>query len=760
MRPTCGCTWAAIFWPPGAAFSSCSRVRPRRWLVSVRLLLSLPSSLLPSHSSPGRRIRSDGRHANVALVHFEPRRAARLHACGMAGMRLGALSPQRELVAVVDQMLASLASSILLLRTFIQPPVLDFIAAGIDPTTLPPTSSTGTLVFFNICRMDELVARFPITDVVQLFNQYYEFCLLFIHSKRGRIMKFHADAVMAYWPGSDSADLAASAVKDVLMHCSAARHAAVDGSIIKHLDVGAGASHGNVTEANVGAHTKLDYTVIGDACNVAARLARAAIADGAEYRFLFDDVVFDLLGPQQKALRQPTMAVRGRSQPVKVYTLREQVQAPKDTPELMDKPPSSSLPLEHDTETDRAEKRRRSDDDLVSLTYVSESMGSERLSDDELQALAQQSAENNARLDITGVLFHVEHFFIQTLEGKRQDVVKLYEHIARDPRHCQVTTLVIKRITKRAYSDWNMRGIVLNKEDNGLLVLDSMSFFLSTISKSYGLLQRYSQPVVSSMLQHGQLDEQLEPKIRKGILFCSDVVSFTRICESLSSMQIVELLNRVFDVVMGSIEAHGGTVIKLLGDCVLAHFPQEKAADVVRMSVELFEKMEQLRRQSKLMGLLHVGVGLGFGELFEGPVGSDTAKDFSVIGRTQSLVFSAEAATRRAGHGLVVDSGFRDICPAEWKLEPVPQAKQEKAEAEEVEAEAAAATELFYEVVCDATAWNVDDIKRQQREILEAISVPEPMAVVAAAKSNVTRWIVAAGAVALVGLLVYKFKKE
>ena len=684
----------------------------------------------------------------MALVQFEPRRTARRFACGLAGMRLAGLSPQRELVAVVDQMLASLASSILLLRTFIQPPVLDFVAAGIDPTTLPPTSSAGTLVFFNICRMDELIARFPAADVVQLFNHYYEFCLLFIHSKRGRIMKFHADAVMAYWPGNDSADLAASAVKDVLMHCAAARHAASEGSIMKHLDVGAGASHGSVTEANVGARSKLDYTVIGDACNVAARLARAAIATGSKHRFYFDEEVFDLIGPQQKPLRQKSVLVRGRSQPVKVYTLREQVAAPTDVPVL------KQYPIQHDMQAkDGPEKQSPQDDDLVSLTYVSESIDAVRLDDDELQEIARQSSENNARLDITGVLFHVEHFFIQTLEGKRKDVVKLYERIACDHRHCQVTTLVVKHITERAYSSWNMRGILLDKEDNGLLVLDSMSFFLSTISKSYSLLQRYSQPVVSSMLQHGQLDDELQPKIRKGILLCTDVVSFTSICESLSSMQIVELLNRVFDVVMSSIEAHGGTVIKLLGDCVLAHFPEEKAPDVVRMSVELFEKMEQLRRQSQLLGLLYMGVGLGFGQLFEGPVGADTAKDFSVIGRTQSLVFSAEAATRKADHGLVIDRGFRAICPAEWHLEPLPQGQDEREEGEE-------AGECYYEVVCDATAWNVDDIKRKQREILEAIAVPESMTIVAESTSSVTRWIAVAGVVALAGMIGYHLKKN
>ena len=35
MRPTCSCTWAAICWPHGAAFSSCSKARPRLWGVYV-----------------------------------------------------------------------------------------------------------------------------------------------------------------------------------------------------------------------------------------------------------------------------------------------------------------------------------------------------------------------------------------------------------------------------------------------------------------------------------------------------------------------------------------------------------------------------------------------------------------------------------------------------------------------------------------------------------------------------------------------------
>ena len=97
---------------------------------------------------------------------------------------------------------------------------------------------------------------------------------------------------------------------------------------------------------------------------------------------------------------------------------------------------------------------------LAQLIYVSRA--SKALVGDDLQAVAAQSATDNAKRDVTGVLLCCGPHLMQLLEGEVAEIVALFEHIRRDPRHSEVELLICKNVNKRLCPDWGMELVDLD----------------------------------------------------------------------------------------------------------------------------------------------------------------------------------------------------------------------------------------------------------------------------------------------------------
>ena len=74
----------------------------------------------------------------------------------------------------------------------------------------------------------------------------------------------------------------------------------------------------------------------------------------------------------------------------------------------------------------------------------------------ELDELLAISRRNNRRLGVTGMLLHDRGGFLQVLEGNRAVVTRLFEKIARDPRHDDIRMLVTMDIEGRQFGEWSM----------------------------------------------------------------------------------------------------------------------------------------------------------------------------------------------------------------------------------------------------------------------------------------------------------------
>jgi hypothetical protein len=104
---------------------------------------------------------------------------------------------------------------------------------------------------------------------------------------------------------------------------------------------------------------------------------------------------------------------------------------------------------------------------LVRLLYASRLIdGSAAV----IESILAQSRSKNPELGITGVLCHGGGVFMQVLEGGRAPVNELYNRIARDDRHREVTLLHYEEIAERRFSNWTMGQVNLAKINASMLL--------------------------------------------------------------------------------------------------------------------------------------------------------------------------------------------------------------------------------------------------------------------------------------------------
>lgn len=91
---------------------------------------------------------------------------------------------------------------------------------------------------------------------------------------------------------------------------------------------------------------------------------------------------------------------------------------------------------------------------LLQLMYVS--TASWKLGDGELTAILDVSRANNRKRGVTGLLLHLDHGFLQILEGPEDAVQELFTTIERDARHLGIRVLIQQPVSERLFGQWSM----------------------------------------------------------------------------------------------------------------------------------------------------------------------------------------------------------------------------------------------------------------------------------------------------------------
>lgn len=91
---------------------------------------------------------------------------------------------------------------------------------------------------------------------------------------------------------------------------------------------------------------------------------------------------------------------------------------------------------------------------MYHLVYTSHAV--KPLNEPELIALLKEARDTNKKHGITGMLLYIQGKFLQVLEGNKPVVKKLFNSIAKDPRHHRVAVIMEGEYTERIFKDWTM----------------------------------------------------------------------------------------------------------------------------------------------------------------------------------------------------------------------------------------------------------------------------------------------------------------
>jgi adenylate cyclase len=194
-----------------------------------------------------------------------------------------------------------------------------------------------------------------------------------------------------------------------------------------------------------------------------------------------------------------------------------------------------------------------------------------------------------------------------------------------------------------------------------------------------GVCDVYSQRALTRNLLNAYLGAKAGPRvlagqIRRGtgedlnvVVWSSDLRAYTERSDRLAGARMIAILNALFDVQATAIHAHGGEILKFIGDGLLAIFPIDDAtsparaaADALAAAHEALDAVRRLADDPAMAGEppLRVVVALHAGTVIYGNVGAADRLDFTVIGPAVNLVSRIETVAKDLDEPIVVSDDF------------------------------------------------------------------------------------------------------
>jgi class 3 adenylate cyclase len=165
--------------------------------------------------------------------------------------------------------------------TYLGKQVADRIRAQHGEAALPASSRVTSVLFADIRGFTAMSEKLPPARVLDILNRYFERVVAAIDAHEGYLNKFIGDAVVVVFNAPlDQADHAPRAVRCAIAIQQEVAKLNAEGAFteVGGLQVGIGIATGPVVAGNLGSQKQMEYTVIGDTVNLAARLTSKAPA--------------------------------------------------------------------------------------------------------------------------------------------------------------------------------------------------------------------------------------------------------------------------------------------------------------------------------------------------------------------------------------------------------------------------------------------------------------------------------------------------
>jgi adenylate cyclase len=210
---------------------------------------------------------------------------------------------------------------------YMSPALVEQLADHPERLTLGGEMRDMTLLFCDIRGFTTISEQFDAGGLTKFINRFLTPMTNIILETSGTIDKYMGDCIMAFWNAplddadhADHACRAALAMMTKLEELNRDWRAAAESEGRKHIpvNVGVGLNTGLCCVGNMGSDQRFDYSVLGDAVNLASRL------EGETKSYLVDIILgenTEKLVPHLAALELDTVQVKGKTYPVRIFAL-------------------------------------------------------------------------------------------------------------------------------------------------------------------------------------------------------------------------------------------------------------------------------------------------------------------------------------------------------------------------------------------------------------------------------------------------------
>ena len=177
----------------------------------------------------------------------------------------------------------------------------------------------------------------------------------------------------------------------------------------------------------------------------------------------------------------------------------------------------------------------------------------------------------------------------------------------------------------------------------------------SAVANAY-LGARTGQRVLSGQITRGDIE-----RINAAIMI-SDIRDWTGLNHRLSGEHALALANQFFEILTDAVEHHGGEVLKFIGDSILAIFPLEGASPdschVCTNALSAAQRAVRVAQESEPPLELRFGIGMHFGNVLYGNIGSKTRIDFTVMGQAVNTTARIETLCSHYKRSILFSEDF------------------------------------------------------------------------------------------------------
>jgi adenylate cyclase len=163
--------------------------------------------------------------------------------------------------------------------------------------------------------------------------------------------------------------------------------------------------------------------------------------------------------------------------------------------------------------------------------------------------------------------------------------------------------------------------------------------------------------------------EVLSGRIRRGdmesfesVIWFSDIRGFSALGSIMQPEELIELLNSYYEVLIPAIRKYGGEVLKFLGDGLLVIFSAKSGKELqvkyqsliaANAAGKALKKLNAARVEQGKIPIGH-GIGLHYGKIQYGNIGSDDRMDFTAVGAAVNIASRVAAQCAELGESLLI----------------------------------------------------------------------------------------------------------